>query len=361
MLCEKCGKEISDDLNLCSECLNEAENTENKSNDFESVSEDHSDKQKTPEHTENKRKHRVAAHIGATLFSIILALMLIVTTGLYIVRRAVSPDTIKEMITSVDLEEVKITDVADKEVFESHGLVCESDNLLDVVYDNIDQEKLPTPISKENFTAIIEDEEFRSYLGEVFGISIEALTSGDTTDLVTPENIVDCLGENREKFSSYLGYDLTDDRLDDLQTTLEEDYGEVFEAIGDQKLDVIVGNDFAEIINIIFADWLFWTLVIIDLFVCGLVFLVLRRIGSGIKYSATVILVVGLMFLCASIAIINGVLPSLGEGAIMTVFNQVASAVLWDTIVISSIMILIGILLPVSVILLGYYKKRRSA
>lgn len=361
MLCEKCGKEISDDLNLCDECLNEDENRENISNNFESVSEDNSNEQKTPMHTENKRKHRVAAHIGAALFSIILALMLIVTTGLYIVRHTVSPDTIKEMITNVDLEEVKITDIADKEVLESHGLVCESDNLLDVVYDNIDQEKLPTPISKEDFTAIIEDEEFRSSIGEVFGISIEALTSGNTSDLVTPENIVDCLDENREKFSSYLGYDLTDERLDDLQTTLEEDYGEVFEAIGDQKLDVIVGNDFAEIINFIFADWLFWALVIADLIVCGLVFLVLRRIGSAIKYSSIVVLVVGLIFLVASIAILNGVLPSLGEGVVMTIFNQFASVVLWDAILISSIMISIGILLPISVVLFGHYKKRRAA
>ena len=39
-----------------------------------------------------------------------------------------------EMINNIDINEIKIDDLSDKELLESHGLVCESDNLFDIIY-----------------------------------------------------------------------------------------------------------------------------------------------------------------------------------------------------------------------------------
>ncbi len=362
MICEKCGKEIPEDSTLCGECLQNKTNAEPLGNNSEAneIAENitETDEQKLPKRIKEKRKHRIVAHVFATFLSVILALLLIATTCLIVIRDAISPDTIKDMISNINLNEVKIEDVADKEVLESHGLVCESDNLLDIIYDNIDQEQLPVPISKEEFSAIVEDEQFREYFGEIFGVSIEALTSGNASDVVTPENIVDCLGDNRETFSSYLGYELTDERLDSLQTTLEEDYGQVFEVMGNQKLDVLVGDDVAGVINIVFADWLFWVMVLADLVIGALIFLVLRSVSSGVKFCATTIIFVGVIFLCVAIALLNGLISVLGDGPIMYIVNQFASVLLWETIVISIVMIVIGIIAPISVMLISRYKKR---
>ncbi len=330
MNCEKCGKEILDNSNHCDECS-------------------------------QKKKRRTLAHIGATLLSILLALLLIATTCLIVIRDAVSSSTIEEMMNNVNLDEVKIEDVADKELLESYGLVCESDNVFDIIYDNIDQEELPTPISKDEFRSIIEDEQFREYFGEIFSGSIEALTSGNSSDVVTPENIIDCLEVNREKFSSVLGYDLTEERLDHLQTTLEEDYGEVFEAIGDQKLDTLVGENVASTINFVFADWLFATLIVSVIILCGLIFLVLRSLSSGVKYCSIPFIVVGVVFLCASVAILNGLLSSLVAAPLMYIINQLTSVVLWCAVVTSIILIVIGVSAIIAVKIISRYKKRNAA
>lgn len=396
MFCEKCGKEFQEDAALCSECQaseNSAEAPENaietieaeytdinedvlqenvtpsdtieKATVEESVSEsleatfDSSETEeiKLPKRIKEKRMRRVFAHIGASLLSIVLAVLLFVTASLWVIRDVVSPDTIKEMISNIDLDEVKIEDIADKELLESHGLKCESDNLFDIIYDNIDQSELPHQVSKDDFRAIVEDEQFREYFGEIFGTSIEALTSGNSSDVVTPDDVVDFLASNDDKFSEFLGYELTEERLDNLKVTLENDYGQIFEAIGDKKLDTLVGNDFANVINIVFADWLFWTLIIADIIVCGLIFLVLRSVSSSVNYCASTLIVIGVIFLCVS-ALIDGLLSMFGGGPLVYVINQLVSVILWEMIIISVVMIVLGICSIISVKIFGRYKKR---
>ncbi len=395
MFCEKCGKEIQEEAALCNECklsedigknseiADEAIVADNINNDdslanneivSESINtvdvEDHTSEAvestldsseieeiKLPKRIKEKRMRRVFAHIGASVLSIILAILLFITASLWVVRDVVSPDTIKEMINNIDLDEIKIDDIADKELLESHGLKCESDNLFDIIYDNIDQTELPNPISKDDFRAIVEDVQFREYFGEIFGTSIEALTSGDSSDVVTPHDVVDFLASNGDKFSEFLGYDLTEERLENLKVTLEKDYGQIFEAIGDKKLDTLVGNDFAGIINLIFADWLFWCLIAADILVCGLIFLVLRSVSSSVNYCASTFIVVGVLFLCVS-ALIDGLLSMFGSGPLVYVINQLVSVILWEMIIISIVMIVFAIGSIISVKIISRYKKR---
>ena len=223
----------------------------------------------------------------------------------------------------------------------------------------MDQSELPYPISKEDFRAIIENEQFREYFGEIFGVSIEMLTSGDSSDVVTSDDIVEYLASNREEFSLILGYDLTDERLENLKQTLDNDYGKVFEAIGNKKLDSLMGEDVANAINFIFADWLFVVLILSDIIVCGLIFLVLRSVSSSVKYCSITMIVVGVIFLCASIAVLNGILSVLVGGPLMYVLNQLISVVLWETIVISIVLIVIGIIAVVGVVVLAILKKKK--
>ena len=378
MFCEKCGKEIIENSALCSECMQNENNAEPSENETaidnvtesvvnepvetpkDEVVEESSDfeEEKLPKRMKEKKKRRVIAHIGATLLLILFAFLLIATTCLMVVRDAASPDTIKEMINNIDLNDIKIDDLADKEILEEHGLICNSDNLFDIIYDNIDQSELPYPISKEDFRAIIENEQFREYFGEIFGVSIEMLTSGDSSDVVTSDDIVEYLASNREEFSLILGYDLTDERLENLKQTLDNDYGKVFEAIGNKKLDSLMGEDVANAINFIFADWLFVVLILSDIIVCGLVFLVLRSVSSSVKYCSITMIVIGVIFLCASIAVLNGLLSVLVGGPLMYVLNQLISVVLWETIVISIVLIVIGICAPIAVEIISRYKKR---
>lgn len=374
MFCENCGKEISENSVYCNECMQNQNNAEPLENNSEieeknieaetAVSDQtaeasvESDDQRLPKRIKEKQKRRIGSHIGATLLSILLAVLFVVTTCLFVMRDAVSPNTIKEMINNIKLTEIKIEDVADKELLEEHGLVCNSDNLFDIIYDNIDQNELPFPITKEEFRAIVEDEQFREYFGELFGVSIEALTSGNSSDVVTADDIVDYLASNREKFSAFLGYELTDERLENLRNSLQNDYGKVFEAIGNQKLDVIIGEEAAGAVNVVFADWLFWVLLLADIIICVLIFLVRRSISSGVKYCSSILIVVGVIFLCTSIAVLNGLLSVLVDGPIMYVINQLVSVVLWETIVIAIIMIVVGILAPIAVKIISRYKKR---
>lgn len=389
MFCEKCGKEIQTDSMLCDECLqnenseaisedanNTDENLREPIDEAEAVCEEGAgetsdigadgiavesttlDEQKLPKRIKEKRKRRIGAHIGSSLIAVLLAVMLIATTCLLIIREAVSPDTIKEMINNIDLKEIKIDNEESKQLLESHGLICNSDNLFEIIYDNIDQSELPTQISKEEFLAIVDNEQFREYFGQIFGVSIEALTSGDSSDVVTPDDIVDYLASNREQFSLLLGYELTDERLDNLRKTLVNDYGKVFEAIGDKKLDVIFDDSIATAVNIVFSDWLFWILVLIDIVLGSLIFLIMRSVSSGVKYCGITVAVVGTIYLCASIAVLNGVLSDLVGGPLMYVINQLVSVVLWEAIVIAFIMIVLGIAAPLGIKLIGRYKKR---
>ena len=398
MFCEKCGKEIQKEAALCDDCMQNEMNADPLNNDCETneteetncfnndpcVSAENESSESLSENTEQpnldestevtnessdiedlklpkrikaKRMRRVFAHIGASLLSLILAVLLFVTTGLWVIRDVVSPNTIKEMINNIDINEIKIDDLSDKELLESHGLVCESDNLFDIIYDNIDQNELPNPITKDEFRSIVEDEQFREYFGELFGTSISALISGDSSDVVTPQDVVDYLDSNGEKFSEYLGYELTEERLENLKYTLETDYGKIFEALGDQKLDVLVGEDVSETINLVFSDWLFWSLVFSDLLICGLIFLVLRSVSSSINYIASIIILIGVLFLCIS-ALIDGFLSMFAGGPMVYIFNQLVSVVLWEMVIVSVVMIVVGICAPISAKILSRYKKR---
>ncbi len=389
MFCEKCGKEIQENAFLCNECLQNENNAKPLDIDDENtkkveseevlpnsdnceISEEcqnavsdgivvettEADEQNLPRRIKEKRKRRIGAHIGSTLLAILLAVLLIVTTCLLIIREAVSPDTIKQMINNIDLNEVKIDDQADKELLEEHGLICNSDNLFDIIYDNIDQSELPQPISKEEFRSIVENEQFREYFGQIFGLSIESLTSGDRSDVVTPDDIIDYLASNREHLSQLLGYELTDERLENLRSTLVNDYGKVFEAIGDKKLDVVLGDSLANVINVVFSDWLFLILLFADIVIAGLIFVILRSVTSGVKYCGITMTVVGVIYLCVSIAVLNGVLSALSGGPLMYVVNQLVSVVLWEAIVIAIVMIVIGVAAPISTKIIGRYKKR---
>ena len=117
-------------------------------------------------------------------------------------------------------------------------------------------------------------------------------------------------------------------------------------------------EDVSETINLVFSDWLFWSLVFSDLLICGLIFLVLRSVSSSVKYCSITMIVIGVIFLCASIAVLNGLLSVLVGGPLMYVLNQLISVVLWETIVISIVLIVIGICAPIAVEIISRYKKR---
>lgn len=359
MVCKNNKKEYSNENSCCSNCSkneNIADPFKTQEVKNETLTGYSDDTHRSADACENKTS--TAKKIGAIILCIFLAMFLVCTTCLIVIRDAISPDTIMEMIRNINLNDIEINDVVDKELLEEHGLICESDNLFDIIYDNIDQNELPYPISKDGFRSLVENKKFREYFGSVFGTSIEALTSGNSSDVVTPDDIVDYLASNREEFSQILGYELNDERLYNLKETLTNDYGMIFSAIADQRLNSIVGEDAANAIDFVFSDWLFWLLIIFDILICIFIFLIFRSLSKSVKYCSISMITVGAIFFVVSIAVLNGLLSALVGGPLIYVFNQLISVVLWETIVISVILIVIGMVAPISVKIIARYKNR---
>jgi hypothetical protein len=338
--CEACTEEVTEDI-----CVEETSESEICEEQTESVAEEPVEEEKPKR---KKKRCGVFAHIGATIFSIILVLAMILTVALAIFRITVSPGTFEDMFKRIEITELKVTEFIPKEELESYGIVCESDNLIDIVYDNIDQSEFEVPVTKEQLIEVVEDEAFQEFFGTTLSDSMNALLEGNLGDVISIEKVVGFVDENREQISELTQTDITDDTITEIETTLQTEFGEVFEEIKTIKVESVVGEAPVMLLNILFADWLMYAAVGVCILIGLLIMLMLRSFNVGSRYFGVVTFLVGAMYLAGAIVAIDMIMPLLGDGTAVLVIEKLAPVIVTKTIILSSALVAFGIIFPVA-------------
>lgn len=242
------------------------------------------------------KRTSVWGHVFASITSVFLALFLIITFIVATGSMLFSSETISEMLDEIELDDIDIEDFISKDELEENGLKCESDNLFDIIYDNIDQSDLADPLTKSEYRKIIDSDEFTLYFGEVIEKRIDSIVAGKTTSLIEPDDILDFLREEKKAIKKIIGYEITDERIDNLEKNLNENFSEAF-----GSLEVKLGTSpAAKAVSVVFAKWLLPLLILVDVLFCVLIFIIVRSARVGLKYCGVTMLIVSLIFAIAA-------------------------------------------------------------
>ncbi len=246
-----------------------------------------------------KKKTSAWGHVFASFVSVLFACFLVATLVVASVSVVFSSGTISAIIDEVDLDEIEIDDLMSKKELEKNGIVVESDNLLDVIYDNIDQSKLADPLTKSEYRKIVDSDEFEEYFAELIDKRIDSIMSGKSTKLIEPDDVIDFLKDEKKAIKKIIGYEITDERIENLEKNLDNDFKEVFDS-----LEVKLGpTSVVKTVRIVFSVWLLPILIFIDVLFCALIFIIVRSARVGLNYCGTTMLVISALFVLASLGI----------------------------------------------------------
>ncbi len=285
-----------------------------------------------PENTVKPTKNRlkkasVGAHICTTLVSILLALFLILTLAVASISSVFSSGVISNVIKEIDLANLDVETFSSKEELEKQGLKCESDNLLDVIYDNIDQSNLADPLTKNEYRDIVESEVFTDYMSKLINKKVDSAMSGKKTKLLESEDIITFMRSEKDEISKVVGYEITDERIENLEYNMDKKLNVMFDS-----LEINLGaNAGTKAFTVVFADWLMPILILIDVLFCILIFIIVRSARIGLKYCGVTMLVVSLLFVLATVAayfILTQILS-------VAVLADIASTVLLNVLIIN--------------------------
>ncbi len=306
-------------------------------------------------------KRGIKTHLGALALSILLSILMVTTLALFVVRNAITENSVKEIISSLELEDISIYSRSDKSDLEELGIRCDSDNVFDIIYDNIDQNALKEPLTKEQFSRIMNSNTVSEYFGRLISRKLGSAVDGKSVLLISTDDIIDFI-EDEEKFvSGILGYELTEEHKNNLRITLDMNFGEAFKTLEIKDLEHIVGKVPAVMIGVVFSDWLFIGLIIICVLLIVLIFLVLRSFRLGFLYNGITILVVNLLYLVTSLSLMFGILSLWMSRVNSSLITQVVSVVLWDLVIITFSAVFVSvIMIVVSGIIKKYLIKNKS-
>ncbi len=306
-----------------------------------------------------KRKRRVGAHILSSFLAIILFAFILITVTIGVFKVAFQSETIADTLSAIDLKDITVDDIADRDVLEEIGLVCDGDNVFDIIYDNIDQDQLADPLTKDEFEAIIENEEFGKYIGDVLDKNVNDLLEGKSTNLLTIEDVTDFLEKEKDTIADIVGYEITDQRVENLRKTLNDSYADVFDSL---KIDVNSSPESKTVIvtaSILLSDWLLILLIVFDVLLAVLIFLVMKSFRFGFVYCGIPLVIVGTLYTISAGLLLIGIMNVFISGAVAQFINQLAGVVLVKILIISGSVLVGGIIMLVIAKIIKSVQRRR--
>ncbi len=286
--------------------LQEKENLEDEANVSDSDTTClETSKQKIKQKRE-KGKHSVGSHIVSVFVSILLMLSLLLTLAVAMARMVLHPRNISGGFLNVNVEKLKVEDVMDRDVLEDAGLKCESEKIVDVIFENIDQENLKDELTEEEFKDIIKSDAFSEYIGNVVGDNLEKIAAGKKSDIITIDDVCDFLQYEDDEIEEIIGYEITDKRIENLRKNLNENFSDIFDELQDVSLKKTIGSGPASVVESVFEDWLLILLIVLDLVLVALIFVIMRSATLGFRYCGIPATVVGVIYTALSAFLVFG-------------------------------------------------------
>lgn len=397
MFCENCGKSLEENTKFCPSCGfpvlddltsdepndlkqgtnetdekstdvvdNNSDPEKDNSADVDTVAEDSfgSEDDSAVEEAKSTNKGfrigRVFAHFGAVILSLILFGCIVATVAIGLVHSAVSENTIFDIVSNVNLAKIKVEAIADVDELAEKGLNVESENLSDFIYDNINQDALNQPMTREKFNELVESKEIQSFVSETINKNLESLVA----DEETADDIIDDLGDflksERKSLSKKLGYELTDTRIENLKKTIKDKYGDVIDKVEGVKLSSIVDTSIATAVSLAFSKWVFAVMIILDVILAAVIYFMLRSLKQGTVYCGVAVASAGMVYLAIALAAETLAILML-SGTVLYFAQRFIEVFVINMIIVSTIMVAAGILIPIFVSVICNLLKKRKA
>lgn len=303
----------------------------------------------------------VIAKVISGFLCIVLAVFVVATVAVAVVQNALSSNSIANMISSIELDEIKIDDIADKEELEAIGLKCESDNVLDIIYDNINQTDLADPLTKSEFQDIVNNDEFSEYIGKTIEENFENVIEGKTDVIISVDDICGFLEKEDEFISDVVGYEITEERIENLRTVLEESYSEVFVSLDIKALDDTIGDAGAMTVIIAFSDWVLIALIIFDVLLAILIFLILHSFRLGFLYCGITSSVVGLIYTLPAVVLAIGSGIFFNSSILGELISQIMGVAVTPLLITSLSLFGLGLLMLIISLIINKFKNKKMA
>ncbi len=306
------SEEMADEISEKQDVVEEVADISETGSATEETNEEVQIEPETEAQPKPKKKRRVGAHIAASFVSVILALSLILTMVLAMAKIVLGSNVVSNTLADMDIKDIKVEDIIDEGIIEDAGLVYESDELLDFIYDNIDQENLDDELTEDEFKDIIDSDAFAEYIGEIIEKNIKSILKGKKTDLITIDNVCDFLRDEDDEIEEIIGYEITDERIENLRNNLNNEFSDIFSSVQDISLKQIAGKGAENAIVFMLEDYMIIALVVVDLLLIALLMLIMRVVPSGLRYCGVTSVIVGVIFTTVVMLLNFGIVDSLG-------------------------------------------------
>ncbi len=314
-----------------------------------------------------KRKvGRVISVIVSVLLCIVLFSMLFCATAVQVFRVNIHPNAINDAFALVDFKNIKITELLPEDILADMGLNTASDDLVDFIYNNIDQDQLDKPLTKEKISEIIENNSLIDKIFSIISNNLIELAEGKFTSVITADEFCDVIYEEKDFIRDVVGYTITEKHINNLRSYLEYNYGELFNEVKIDESIYEFDEQNAVVIIKDIASWLFYVLIVVIVLIVALVFLLLRSFSRGFKYSGITAIVCGILEVgaaCAGLSVFNMIIADnivieleILKNIILAFINNTLMSLLWIGITI----LIIGIVFVVTSIIINILKKRKA-
>lgn len=320
----------------------------------------------TPPAKKKCRIGRIIAVVVALFLSFVLFLMLFSASAVQMFRVNIHPNAIGDAFAMIDLEEMTVSELLPEEVLNDMGIDDASDEIVDFIYENIDQEKLEQPLTKENIEHIIGEDGFVDKLFSIISVNLLDIAEGKSVAIITADEICDLVYEEKDFICDVVGYTITEEHITDLNGYLEANYSEIFTEI---TLEETVDDyEFQNPIPVLLdsVSLLFYVSLIVIVLIIALMCLILRSVARGLKYSGVSAIICGALEVgaaSAGLAVFNSLIAdsifieiAFFKNIISTFVNNVLISLVW----IGGTILLLGIVFVVVSVIINIIKKRKA-
>jgi len=300
MYCRKCGNSVDTNSKFCSICGNELVPDDNVNNVLEQkeLSSVTYEKCYSPK---VEKQPGVPSKLLASLLSVFLVISLVLTSFSVVLGIILSKGTIQSVLSSIDFNDISV----DEDKLEKYNLKSDSDNLADVIYDNIDQSKMKDTLTHREFDAIIENETVASELSKLLSKKADDAINGKNGQIISVDEIITVIKNSRDDISEEIGYELTNERINNLKNALDDKYSEMLSDYRLPRVSNYVGRFPATVIKFINSDILLIIFISIDIALIALISFLRKSYAPAMKCTGGAFISISAFYIFLSMIINN--------------------------------------------------------
>lgn len=301
---------------------------------------------KKPQAAKPSRRTSVGGHIACVFCAIFLAIFLTVTYAVTLVQHVFDGDTLVSFVNDLDPSRLDVDDIASSGILSDYGIVYDDgETLLDIIYNNLGDDR----ITKKQLESILNSKKISAAASQLISDTIDRMLSGKRGSVLKTSDIMKIIKDNRKTIESVVGYTLTDEDMQRIESLIEENFGEAISAVSVDNIDFGAADAVRGAVRTLLSKWLLVALCAICLILSVLIIVCARSFRVGLNYVGAPFILVGLLWSVSMGALMFGI-PGIPFKSLANAISSLATKPLF----IAASMFLFGVIcIGVGIIIRG--------